>query len=194
MLTIKSSNIKLSQIDWMDEIQDVDWGGDPDPRGVVNEDNLSDYLVDDVEQTPEPPQQPDQPRVVKPPEGQQEPAMPTDFEEALGLPTAPPPLPEGVKQIPYQNARRLIYTGMDKAEVVGFEYTNRHGMYAGWRTVEPHYTFIAQTTGNEVLVTYDLSPNVNGIRAFIVGNIHPYGVRYKGYDFTPRAEIMRGAL
>ena len=194
MLKIQSLHYKQAQIDWMDDIKNVDWGGEPDPRGIVNEDNLSDYLVDDVEQVTEQPQQTRQPRVVKPPDGNQEPNPPTDFEEALGLPTAPPPLPEGVKEIPYQNARRLIYTGMDKAEAVGFEYTNRHGMYAGWRTVEPHYTFIAQSTGNEVLVTYDISPNVNGIRAFIVGNIHPYGVRYKGYNFTPRGEIMRGVV
>ena len=84
----------------------------------------------------------------------------------------------------------MIYDGIDQGQVITFDYTNRFGQYAGTRTVEPHYTFIAKTTGNEVLVTHDRGQN--DIRAFIVGNIHPYGVRYEGLTFEPKGEIMRG--
>ena len=83
------------------------------------------------------------------------------------------------------------YAKRDKLpEAIGFDYTNRHGAYAGWRIVEPHYTFYAYTTGNLVLVTWDR--DVQDIRAFIVGNIHPNGVRYEGETFSPKPEIMRG--
>jgi len=101
-------------------------------------------------------------------------------------------------QPPY-TMQKLVYDGIDNAEVITFEYINRFNEYAGTRKVEPHYTFVAATTKNEVLVTWDLDKQ--GIRAFIVGNIHPYGVRYEGAQFQqddpeklglPREEIMTG--
>lgn len=180
---LKLSSHKLAQT-WMDEIRDVDWGDDvPDTNetpGIVNEDNLDEYLADEVEKDPD-----------EWPIGQQ--PVPTDVDEVRDeIPAANELLgiPEGTKEISYPSGQSLLYEAMDRAEVVSFEYTNRHGDYAGLRTVEPHYAFVAPTTGNEVVVTFDR--DVNDIRAFIIGNIHPGGVRYEGITFNPRGEIMRG--
>jgi hypothetical protein len=182
MLKISSHRIILAQ-SWMDEIRDVDWGDDvPGPHevpGIVNEENLDNYLTDDIEDTKEWPigQQPvpqeiDEIRDEIP-----------KSNELLGI-------PEDTKEISYTSPQEMLYDAMDTAEVVSFEYTSRHGNYAGLRTVEPHYSFVAPTTGNEVVVTYDR--DVNDIRAFIIGNIHPGGVRYENVIFNPRNEIMRG--
>jgi len=86
--------------------------------------------------------------------------------------------------------QKQVYDGIDNNEVISFDYTDRHGRNAGRRIVEPYYTFIARTTGNEILVTFDKTKN--DIRAFIVGNIHPYGVRYEDVQFEPKSEIMKG--
>lgn len=180
---LKVSSKKLAQY-WRDEIEDVDWGDDPPPEdevpGLVNEDNLNDYLADEIEDTEE-----------GTPVGQQ--PIPTEIDEVRDeIPSANELLgiPEDTKEIQYGSGQELLYDAMDKMEVVSFEYTNRHGNYAGLRTVEPHYAFIAPTTGNEVVVTFDR--DVDDIRAFIIGNIHPGGVRYEGANFSPRSEIMRG--
>lgn len=186
MLRVSSRNVRAQS--WRDEIQDVDWGDDiPAPNempGIVNEDNLDDYLADELDDI-------DEEAGSRPSIGQQ--PIPTDIDEIrdeipkgnelLGI-------PEGTKEISYPSGQQLLYDAMDKAEVVSFDYTNRHGNYAGLRTVEPHYAFMAPTTGNEVVVTFDR--DVNDIRAFIIGNIHPGGVRYEGVTFNPRGEIMRG--
>ncbi len=193
MLKISSSHFKIAQ-DWRDEIRDVDWiDGGPDHRpprptqnqGVVNEGNLNDYLVDDIEQSDE------EPKIQK---GRH--PVPTDVDEIRDeIPTSNESLgiPEGTPEIPYQSGQQLLYDAMDRSEVVSFEYTNRHGNYAGRRVVEPHYAFPAPTTGNEVVVTLDRDTYEGpAIRAFIIGNIHPGGVRYEGVTFNPRGEIMRG--
>lgn len=180
---------KLSQSNWLDEIRDVDWGRDDIdwPPGSVNDENFQDYLADDLEEPPQP-QQPSESTLQNPnlePSDQPETYMDEipRGSEALGV-------PEDTKEIEYTSSRQLIYDGIDNTELVSFDYTNRHGAYAGLRTVEPHYTFIARSTGNEILVTYDR--DVDDIRAFIVGNIHPKGVRYDGVKFQPRPEIMTG--
>jgi len=181
---------KCSQ-NWMDDIRDVDWGGDapdipdipPDTPGLVNENNLDNYLVDEIEK-------PDK-ETPKLPKGRH--PVPTEIDEIRDeIPTGNELLgiPEGTKEIQYHSSQKLLYDAMDKAEVVSFEYTNRHGFYAGQRTVEPHYAFRAPTTGNEIVVTLDR--DVNDIRAFIIGNIHPGGVRYEKVNFNPLDEIMRG--
>ena len=170
--------------DWREEIRDVDWGDDEDPRDqrAVDDENLDRYLVDEIEKPPEPPQRPPEapPSIID--ETREE--IPT-ANELLGI-------PEGTREIPHPSPNDLVNEGMNNAELIGFDYTNRHGAYAGFRVIEPHYTFVAKTTGNEVMVGYDR--DVNDIRAFIVGNIHPNGVRYESIEFEPRPEIMRGVM
>lgn len=194
MLKIVTAELHRLGQSFFDEIEDVDWGeGDPPdrgrisphgPQGVIDESNFEKYEPTAVEAPIE--QQlstdlniPSQEGVVP---HQRE--IPTG-NELLGI-------PEGTQEIEYDNSQQLVYDGIDGGEVIGFDYTNRHGQYAGTRTVEPHYTFMARTTGNEVLVTFDRDQN--DIRAFIVGNIHPYGVRYEEVKFEPRGEIMKGIL
>lgn len=200
MLRIVTSELCKFGQSFLDEMQDIDWGDEPDPRqlpptgrispdnppGVVNEENFEQYEPSQAEK-----EQylqdlnPDQNDTFEEPlDYQQE--IPTQ-NELLGI-------PENTQEILYDNKNgmttdQLLDDGMQQNEVISFDYTNRFGQYAGTRTVEPHYTFIAQTTGNEILVTFDRDQN--DIRAFIVGNIHPFGVRYKDVKFQPRGEIMR---
>ena len=183
MFQVYSSIFSKWSQTWQDEVGDIDWGED-ETEHLVDDDNLQDYLVDEIEPeeiSPEAPQS-------LPPTA--EPVVPEHVQE---IPTINEYLtPDAVREVVYANVDDLLDDSMMAAppEVVGFDYTNRHGAYAGWRTVEPHYIFHAYTTGNMVLVTWDR--DVQDIRAFIVGNIHPNGVRYEGENFTPRSEIMRG--
>jgi len=103
-------------------------------------------------------------------------------------------IPTDSPQVEYSDVADLLSAGMATRHMISFEYTNRYGEYAGRRYVEPHYTFDARTTGNKILVTFD--HKASDIRAFIVGNIWPGGVLYKGDElsFTPRQEIMQGVL
>ena len=179
MLKIVSSQyIKLGQ-SFLDEIEDVDWGEDEqqqEPIGAIDDSNLDEYLVDDIEEEDTEFTQPE---------------APGQYMEEIPYSTKVP-TPEGIEEIVYGDPYQLLYDSIDDNDIVTFSYTNRHGDYAGIRTVEPHYTFIAKTTGNEVLVSFDR--DVNDIRAFIVGNIGADGVRYKGWEFQPRQSIMRGIL
>lgn len=191
MLKIVSSELSSLGQSFFDEIEDVDWGDDlqdarPDiggrisphgPQGVIDEGNYENYEPTSIE-TPTEEQLSTEPTPADPYQRE----IPVG-NELLGIP------PE-TAEIEYDNPKQLVYDGIDNNEVISFDYTNRHGQYAGTRTVEPHYTFIAQTTGNEVLVTFDRDQN--DIRAFIVGNIHPFGVRYEDVQFEPRGEIMKG--
>lgn len=189
MLKFISSHLKKkAQYSFLDELQDVDWGDNQteqesdryslNPPGSIDESNYEDVLVDNIEDPQE-----------NIPEG----LSPTEFEQyQRELPTTNELLgiPEDTPEIEYDKPIKMVYDGIDNQEVISFEYTNRHGMYAGRRIVEPHYSFIARTTGNEVLVTFDRDQN--DIRTFIIANIHPYGSRYEGVHFEPRPEIMSG--
>lgn len=191
MFKIVSKKITKSQWSWQDDIEDVDWFDDEEEgTHLVNEDNLDEYLADEIEKH--------QPVDRLPAD-----APPDDYRDEI--PTINEYLtPNALREIEYQDAFSLVSDamshkdekGLSSPEVIGFNYTNRHGFYAGWRTVEPHYTFLAYSTGNLVVVTYDR--DVNDIRAFIVeskdgaGGIQPGGVRYEGEVFQPKTEIMVG--
>jgi len=192
MLKVISAHlIKLGQ-SFLDELEDVDWGDDDSepqstgrisphgPQGVINEENFEAYEPDFVEEPVKEEPSPVFDTEKEIPEYYHE--IPSG-NELLGI-------PPDTREIEYDSGQQLVYDGIDNNEVITFDYTNRHGQYAGTRTVEPHYTFVASTTGNEVLVTFDRDQN--DIRAFIVGNIHPYGVRYEDVKFEPRGEIMKG--
>jgi len=199
MLKVVSSKLVFGQ-SYLDEIGDVDWFGDePDfnlgtpkddeEEGVVNENNYEDYLADDLDQQEEPKEP------VPGTSGDFLDEIPLGNEDLLDNPEA--------NEVQYQNALDLVSDAINNQEVVSFEYVNRHGAYAGRRTVEPHYIFPAYTTGNTVLVAWDRG--VNDIRAFIVGigaghfvskktdpsaGIQPGGVRYENEKFEFRPEIL----
>lgn len=192
MLKIITAELYSLGQSFLDELENVDWGDDArsdvggrisphGPQGVIDENNFESYEPTTIEE-------PVEQRLSTDPMPPQEGVAPYQREiptgnELLGI-------PEGTQEIEYDNTQQLVYDGIDRNEVITFDYTNRHGQYAGTRTVEPHYTFMARTTGNEVLVTFDRDQG--DIRAFIVGNIHPYGVRYEDVLFEPRGEIMKG--
>lgn len=140
-----------------------------DDSQFVNEDNLDDYLSDNL-----------------------------DDQTQSDLDLIPNPLvidkthnripPEAVETV-YPNPFQLVYDGIKTKEVISFDYTTRHGTYIGKRAVEPHYTFFAVNSGNEILVSFDRT--VNDIRAFIIGNIHANGVKYNRVVFAPRGSIIQ---
>ena len=183
MLKIVSTKLTKYQQSWMDEISDVDWLDDDETDDrTINEGNYEEYLADDIEKPEDEnilvPQQ--NLGIPQPPGYMDE--MPT-VNENLGIPL-------DTKEIIYADPQELVSEGINNREIIGFAYTNRHGAYAGFRTVEPHYTFLARTTGNEILVSFDR--DVNDIRAFFIGNIHESGVRYQDVSFEPRNEILVG--
>jgi hypothetical protein len=171
---IKQQQFRRNNIDENDETI-----GQDGQQGAINETNYRDFLSDNL----------DDPKSGYSPIPEENVGIPDYFDE---IPTSNEELgvPEDTKEIVYADSIDLINDGIDNTEIIGFGYTNRHGAYAGWRTVEPHYTFSARTTGNDVLVAFDL--DVADIRAFIVGNVHPNGVRYENVKFDPRDEIMSG--
>lgn len=165
--------------DWMEDVEDPDFGDTP---GLVNDQNLNDYLVDEIEK--------EQAEQFNPEQG-----LPTDYQAI--------PDSMGFKPVPYPAPQQLVDDGMENMELIGFHYTTKDGIDAGWRVVEPHYTFIPRTTmSGLVLVGFDQTPGIDTsrgrIRSFIVGNIWNNGVRYEGSNELfnngqgPRSEIMRG--
>ncbi len=196
--------LRVAQTDWFDEIQDVEWDDGsqgsypgklvekPEKGQVIDDDELSKILVDDVEdhRGAQPPQYGHLPEI---PREQTEPSyldeIPTSNEE-LGI-------PEGTKETVYDKDY-LDERGVDyqlsgaqlsedanaysgTGEVISFNYTNRFGDYAGYRTVQPHILRWNANKNHWYLVSWDL--DVNDVRAFIVGLIWPDGVRYEGASF-----------
>jgi len=94
------------------------------------------------------------------------------------------------KEIPYYTAEELIEDAERERELIGFYYTTIEGTPVGYRIVEPHYTFVAATTGNHILVSYDRV--VDDIRAFVIGPSMYGGVRYSGAKFQPKPQITAG--
>jgi len=183
MLRIVNASVKKLSQSWQEDIEDVDWGDDT-PSKLVDETNLDNYLTDDVEEAPELPEKPgiNTPEIpAEPPVDDYRSEIPTINENLI---------PNATREIIYPIADDMISDAIARREVIGFDYINRHGAYAGWRTVEPHYTFHAYTTGNMILVTWDR--DVDDIRAFIIGNIQPNGVRYEDEIFYPKGQIMVG--
>jgi len=173
---LKISSYKLAQGNFLEDFdQGIDFGEDvPEEEipGFINEKNYERYLPEEADKTPD--EEREYIRDVYTPQ-----------EELAEEPV----LPAG-KEHMYEDTMRLVYDGIDHSEVISFDYTDRFGNFLGTRTVQPHYTFDAITTGNEILVTWDLDRN--DIRAFILGNIHPGGIRYEGSTFELKPAIMQG--
>lgn len=179
---LKIRTIKLAQ-DHRDEIPYDFFGNEEHQNRIVNEDNLRDYLVDDVEGIPgqeqlPPPMKPQRPDWME--------EMPSMEESMVGI-------PEDSQELEYDNPDELIDDGIRYQRIIKFDYVNRHGTPTGERIVEPHYKFHAYSTGNTVLVSFDLS--VGDIRAFIIDPVNmPFGgALYDKAGFTPRNEIMVGS-
>ncbi len=173
---------------FMEEIEDVDWGDPrqqpPAPAPQAPEESLVDDIMEEEDLGGIEPFR-DDPAAVD--FMDEIPLISPDKKTFYGI---PPEAPE----VPYAGIDEAVADAFANAELIAFEYTTRHGTYAGVRIVEPHFTRMAQTTGNEILMTYDRTAGENGdIRSFIIGNIHPNVVRYEGVQFMPKSEIMKGA-
>ena len=139
--TVSSKLTKAAQYSFLEEIPD----DAEDPARGINEENYNKYLVDDIEKGPQEHEEYPQPQ-------------PGDFlsempmgNEMVGVP------PESLQKRYDNNPFGLVNDGINNNELISFHYTTRDygdrvGHYAGLRTVEPHYTFVAHTTGNEVLL------------------------------------------
>ncbi len=174
--------ISKSAQSFLDEIQDVDWGDDTAPPPAPSQESL----IDDVEEEDLGGIEPfrDDPASVDYME--EIPLVSPDKKTFFGVPSE-------AQEVPYPDVETALEDAFSGAEIIAFEYTTRHGVYAGVRIVEPHFTWVANT-GNEVLMTFDRTAGAGGdIRSFIIGNIHPNVVRYEGVEFMPKAEIMRGS-
>jgi len=149
------------------------------PDGIVVEDNLPEYLLDSniPDNTPNTP-------VV---EGEQ----PRETDEAITSEETQQGLSPEVEKQPMADIESLIDVGIRTKSLIGFHYITLDGIFVGFRIVEPHYVFIAEGTGNKILVTFDRT--AGDIRAFVVGNRMYTGVLYTGATFQPRNEIMGGA-
>ncbi len=200
MLRIVSHTLRYSQ-NFMNDLEDgVDWGSEEQNDQFDLPDNQwENYIVDDVENTEDEEfsdlyQESDEFAgsfsndfdydAAAEPANELSNETPIDTQQEL--------LPDGEQleseeEIP--NPYDLINMSMsDPPRLIKFDYTTKDGRFTTNRVVEPHRTFVASGTGNEILLTYDRT--VGDIRGFIVGNIKPFGVLYKN-TFTRRPEIMR---
>lgn len=179
MLKVTKAKLFSKGQTFLDEV----WGTEPEPEfdGKISPDGVNDSNYEQYE-----PISIEDPGQIPAPIGAHEQFIPESQQDFVPTP-AELPFPEGTEEIEYPNGRTLAYDGMKTKEVISFDYTNRFGQWAGTRHVEPHDIFTAGT-GNEILVTWDLDQN--DIRAFIIGNIKPYGVRYEGYNFTPKQGLQ----
>lgn len=186
----------------MEDFEDgVDWGDDSqDAQFDLPENQWEDYIVDDVENTED-----EEFSDLYQKSDDSAGAFSDDFdydstmepaESPMGLQTEDRQedqyLPDGEQleieeEVP--NPYDLINMSMSNPpKLIKFDYTTKNGRFTTNRVVEPHRTFVASSTGNEILLTYDRT--VGDIRGFIVGNIKPFGVLYRN-TFTRRPEIMR---
>lgn len=110
-------------------------------------------------------------------------------EEELGAMEAPMETPETEEpefEYPsFSNAFDAVEWARDNNETMRIAYTTKHGTGIV-RDIEPHGKFHAETTGHEILVTYDRS--VEDIRAFILQNIGSFS--FTGERFEPRFKLV----
>ena len=142
---------------------------------VITPDNINDYIEPDEDETEEQTLQP-----VKTPPKQ-------PIEETTFL--------DEVPQEEQEDDFSIISRAIDSNQCLKFEYISRKGKF-GTYLVETYGTFIAQGTGNELMVSYCRNcDGTNGnIRAHIINNIIPGTLRImKGefYSFIKDKFIFR---
>tara|TARA_B100000614_G_scaffold262909_1_gene300781 strand:+ start:243982 stop:244878 length:897 start_codon:yes stop_codon:yes gene_type:complete len=135
---------------------------------TINAEDIGAYLEDDLEEPP--------PQEIEPPE----PEMPAS-EEVQDV--EQPPQPEEIPQ--FSNAFDASEWAEDNNQVMRINYTTKHGTGL-IRDVEPHGQFHADTTGRQILVTFDRT--IGDIRAFILKNITQFA--FTGETFEPRFKLV----
>lgn len=138
---------------------------------VLDVDELASFLedsYDEDEQGYEPPDELD----VSPESQDQYP---------LDEPQEPFPVPDEEEYPDFSSTAEAMAYGQLEREVVRIWYQTKRGRDIE-REVEPHGQFIAKTTGNHILVTFDRT--VGDIRAFIMDNVLYYS--FVGKDFEKK--------
>ncbi len=186
MFKLTSKKLSKWSQSFMDELEDVDWGDDTPTRRRRIRKPQNRLPEEPIEQQPVQPER--QPRILH-----DEYNLTDDIEEDAETFMDEMPLGrDNIEETPYTDPYLLVNDAMANLNIIQFEYTDRHGFYRGVRKVEPHFTFVAPTTNNFNVMCFDLLQN--DIRTFIVGNIHPNGVRLEdeNFDTNSRPEIWRG--
>jgi len=131
---------------------------------TISVDELGKFLEDEVEEPP---------LEVKPEEDE----MPT--------PEKAPSIEERTVEYPsFDNAFDALDWAEKEKEVVRIAYTTSHGTGIV-RDIEPHGQFHADTTGHQILVTFD--ETIGDIRAFIMKNITQFS--FTGSQFKPKFKV-----
>jgi len=170
-----SSNLRarqiLSQIMNQEEVYDIPPIDAVEPLEeedaslpTISVDELGKFLEDEVEEPP---------LEVKPEEDE----MPT--------PEKAPSIEERTVEYPsFDNAFDALDWAEKEKEVVRIAYTTSHGTGIV-RDIEPHGQFHADTTGHQILVTFD--ETIGDIRAFIMKNITQFS--FTGSQFKPKFKV-----
>jgi len=173
---IKSAVVKGNQQIKKSQLMDTDYISDPqefekeDARSkyealpLIGPEDIGNSLVDQ-EFEEETQQIVDQPSDIPEPIIPEQDLFPA--EEQIGVPEF-----ENVFDAIEDFAKPKIDNGF-MGNPMRIEYTTKDGKQVA-REVEPHGTFHADSTGNEILVTYDRT--VGGIRAFIMKNIKAFAL------------------
>lgn len=141
---------------------------------VYRQEDFDQYLEDDIQEQEDIPPQPN-----------------PDVQENLPEGFLVEPVPEVVetdKDYPeFEHPAIALAWAEENKEIIRIYYKTRKGIDIE-RDVEPHGQFVARTTGNQIVVTYDNT--IGNIRAFIVNNIMYYS--FTGKQFKPKFRIENG--
>ncbi len=173
---LKESKTILSQYQDEMPLQYQQVANQEDPMGMIdektepnvptiNKDDLYKYLEDDLEK---------EPLEVEPPKDEME-----------GMPGEPPEVEQPLVDYPqFTNAFDASEWAEQNNEVIRMQYVTKKGTSIV-RDVEPHGQFHADSTGHQILVTFD--ETVGDIRAFIMQNIR--GFSFLGQKFEPKFKL-----
>jgi len=96
--------------------------------------------------------------------------------------------PEQKKYPVFSNPFEASEWASKNGEVLRISYTTKHGRHL-IRDVEPHGHFHSDSSKREVLVTWDQTPGIQNIRAFLIGNISRWA--FTGQKFNKKFIVKR---
>lgn len=141
---------------------------------ILNPDNINQYIVDDIED------EYDQSTEVNI-DNLEEPQIDIRKPDDLSPPDTLPDIQEPEDYPDFATDEEAIDWGSNHTEAMRITYVTKRGKQIQ-RDVEPHGQFLAKTTGNEILVTWDRT--MGNIRAYIMDNIIYH--QFLGDNFEPK--------
>lgn len=153
--------------------EDIDQEDSQKNVPVIRQEDLWQFLEDGMEEQPS--------DGIDPDENQQQ--QEEGFED---YPLEPEQKEELTQEYPqFGNVFDATDWAQQNGEVMRISYTTEHGTGIV-RDVEPHGQFHADTTGRQILVTYDRA--AGDIRAFILKNIGSFS--FTGEQFEPKFKVV----